>query len=228
MTSSHRPQFSFSACGIICFDSPEAKQVIVVRKRHDNDHFDKGFPKGGMKDREGVRQCAGREFEEETGIEVKHLQMVQSAELPLEEFNVKGNLSIRYFVGYCTVPNTKPACQIDGELNQVDWESISSVFDDPLLLARRKFILREALRCMKNASFQTGKEFLEWEYAKEFQVKKQPVQYVQVKPRKKEFSGMNLDDFPPLSKELAAMKIVPEVVSQTGNERGVIPSKYLE
>src|SRR5581483_3617355 len=114
MTS--RPQFSFSACGIICFDSPEAKQVIVVQKRRDNGHIEKSFPKGGMKDREAVRQCAAREFQEETGIQVKNLQMVQSQELPLEEFNVKGNLSVRYFVGYCTTSDTKPACQIDGEL----------------------------------------------------------------------------------------------------------------
>jgi 8-oxo-dGTP pyrophosphatase MutT (NUDIX family) len=126
---------SFAPCaGVIVFD--KNKTILVCTE--------KGYysmPKGKRKRYETDIQTALRELEEETGLTVSHIELLN--DFQLDEINDKGHLTVRYFVAKLVREHTTFVFDIN-ELDKVEWIDIEQAYKLEKFLDRRKNILRKA------------------------------------------------------------------------------------
>jgi 8-oxo-dGTP pyrophosphatase MutT (NUDIX family) len=91
-----------------------------------------GFPKGRRNYQEKDFDCALREFSEETGYAVDHLQNVQNI-IPYEEIFMGSNYKIykhKYYLMYMEFENTTDTTNYEtSEVSKMEWKSFSDCVD---------------------------------------------------------------------------------------------------
>lgn len=120
--------------GIIVINSDE---TILVQTKNGN----YSFPKGKKNKNETSLETAFRECREETGIEKTNLKIIDG--YCIDEYSDKGNIAIRYYVGY-TISKPTEFKFDQSELNNVGWIKISDALQLDKLKNRRKEILQQA------------------------------------------------------------------------------------
>ena len=118
-------------CGIIVFDQD---QTILVNTHNGN--F--SFPKGGKKKQETYLEAAWRELEEETGLTMNNVKLID--DFHIDENSSRGNIAIRYFVGYI-IKSAQRISFDPNELAGVTWFNI----EDALALDKFKTVRKDIL-----------------------------------------------------------------------------------
>jgi 8-oxo-dGTP pyrophosphatase MutT (NUDIX family) len=102
------------------------------------------FPKGRRNPKEKDLECALREFEEETGISIVKIRMIENV-LPFEEIFIGTNhksYKHKYFLAYMHEPEE----QLDNfqvtEVSKLEWKTIDKCLEDirPYNLEKKKLI----------------------------------------------------------------------------------------
>lgn len=120
--------------GVIVFNN--SKTVLVSTKAG---NF--SFPKGKKERDETDIETAWRELKEETGLTDQHVRLID--EEPIEEYTNKGNICIRYYVGFLIVE--PPAFKFnENELSSVAWYEIQDALELKKFKNTRKEILTKA------------------------------------------------------------------------------------
>lgn len=120
--------------GIIVFSG---NQTILVNTERGN----YSFPKGKRTKEETDITAAWRELQEETGLTHNDINLIEG--VYFDEKTKKGNLSVRYFVGYLTTTHHRFTFDTT-ELAHVDWYSVDNVLKLEKLKGPRKEILVQA------------------------------------------------------------------------------------
>lgn len=120
--------------GIIVINSDA---TILVRTKKGN----YSFPKGKKEKNETSLETAYRECYQETGLIKANIKLID--DYYLDEFSDKGNIAIRYYVGYAIDKPTVLKFDPD-ELESVEWIKISDAMQLGKLKDRRKEILKQA------------------------------------------------------------------------------------
>lgn len=99
------------------------------------------FPKGKRNKNETSLETAWRELGEETGLEKKHVKLID--DFTIDELSDKGNIAIRYYVGILT--ETLLELKFDPtELQKSEWIKIPDAYILEKFKNRRKEILKQA------------------------------------------------------------------------------------
>ena len=127
--------YSFAPCaGIIVFDNDQT--VLVATPQG---HL--SFPKGKRNRGETNLETAWRELGEETGLTTEHVTLID--DFHIDEQSNRGNVNIRYFIGYLT--NPLPNFTFDKEeLASVSWYNVNIALVADKLKDSRKEVLRMA------------------------------------------------------------------------------------
>lgn len=122
--------------GIIVFW--KNKTVLVSTQRGNM-----SFPKGKRKKGETSIETAWRELEEETGLGKSEVELIN--EEPIDEITPKGNVSVRYFVGYLKeMPKTlsfdpDELAEVKFYDVEIDFEKLKNNRKEILALAYKKY-----------------------------------------------------------------------------------------
>jgi 8-oxo-dGTP pyrophosphatase MutT (NUDIX family) len=120
--------------GIIVFNN--SKTILVSTKVGNL-----SFPKGKKENMETDIETAWRELKEETGLTNEHIQLIN--EETIEEYTNKGNICIRYYIGFLIVE--PPTFKFnENELSNVAWYEIKDALELTKLKKTRKEILTKA------------------------------------------------------------------------------------
>jgi len=103
------------------------------------------FPKGRRNPKEKDLECAMREFEEETGISISKIKMVENV-LPFEEIFIGTNhksYNHKYFLAYMVEPDDLDLENFQvSEVSKLEWKNIDKCLKDirPYNLEKKKLI----------------------------------------------------------------------------------------
>jgi 8-oxo-dGTP pyrophosphatase MutT (NUDIX family) len=102
------------------------------------------FPKGRRNPKEKDLECALREFEEETGISVTKIRIIENV-LPFEEIFIGTNhksYKHKYFLAYMHEPEEQLENFQTTEVSKLEWKTINKCLEDirPYNLEKKKLI----------------------------------------------------------------------------------------
>ena len=102
------------------------------------------FPKGRRNPKEKDLECALREFEEETGISISKIKIIENL-LPFEEIFIGTNhksYKHKYFLAYMNDPEEKLDNFQITEVSKLEWKNIDKCLEDirPYNLEKKKLI----------------------------------------------------------------------------------------
>ena len=126
--------------GIIVIDG---NNTILVSTKNNN----YSFPKGKRNKGETIIDTAWRELNEETGLEKKHIQLIDN--FSINETSNKGNIAITYFVGKLIEKPQQLKFDSD-ELHNAEFIKIDDAYKLESFKERRKDILRQVYEKVLN------------------------------------------------------------------------------
>ena len=144
------PRLLMVVGGRAVLESPDGE--ILLHKRSDFDIW--AFPGGGAEEGESAEDCVVREVFEETGLKMKNYAAIGFASNPKYETVTYPNGDVTQ--NYCLILYTQ---EWDGELNDLDAETIELGFFDPLNLPE-----------MPENERRTVEKYLEWKRSGKFQL----------------------------------------------------------
>ena len=144
------PRLLMVVGGRAVLEGPDGK--ILLHKRSDFDIW--AFPGGGAEEGESAEDCVVREVFEETGLTMKNYEAIGFASNPKYETVTYPNGDVTQ--NYCLILYTQ---EWDGELNDLDAETIELGFFDPLNLPE-----------MPENERRTVEKYLEWKRSGKFQL----------------------------------------------------------
>ncbi len=137
-----------SGAGIIVFSQCLTKTILVTSKNNKL-----SFPKGKRKKRETDYEAALRELEEETGIVLDQIELVDDVQFT--ELFEKKNKKILYFMAICKEEISSLKCD-SNELQKSDWYLLDKAVTMRNLRNPRRKILKNAINKLNNIDNSRG------------------------------------------------------------------------